>query len=142
MRTLFLLIGVLLLNSCKDESVKPSPFLSEDTMVDMLYDLSLLTAIEGVSAYYSDTIDKIEVRSILNKYEIDSLAYVQNNEYYMGLEGGVYLAMQNEVKRRLEEQKVLVDTLVSQKDKEEMGLNKNLKEKLTLLRDSISPSVP
>lgn len=114
MKYLVLIFSALFILSCKQEQEKPVPFIEKHVMQDIMYDFSLLSAIQGVSAYYTDSVEKINGESILNKYGIDSLVYVKNSEYYLSLEKGVYLKMLSDVKQRLEQQKVLVDTLVGQ----------------------------
>lgn len=130
MKYFLIIIGVLALLSCENKPEKPTPFIEEGTMKDIMYDFSLVSAIEGVSAYYTDTVSKINGYSVLNKYGIDSLTYVKNSEYYLNLDKGVYLNMQLEVKKRLEEQKALVDTLVKKE-------NDDLK-KVELVKDSLT----
>lgn len=117
--------------SCEEKLEKPTPFLDERTMKDLMYDFSLLSAIEGVSAYYTDTVAKINGTSVLNKYGIDSLTYAKNSEYYLNLDGGIYLAMQLEVKERLEAEKVVMDSLVKKENEE--------KEALKVAADSLAP---
>lgn len=117
--------------SCEEKLEKPTPFLDQKTMKDLMYDFSLLSAIEGVSAYYTDTVAKINGTSVLNKYGIDSLTYAKNSEYYLNLDGGIYLAMQLEVKEQLEAEKVVMDSLVKKENEE--------KEALKVAADSLAP---
>lgn len=124
--------------SCGKELKKPTPFIEQQLMKDIMYDFSLVSAIEGTSAYYTDTVPKINVVSVLNKYGIDSLTYVQNNEYYLNLEDGTYLKMQTEVKERLEEQKVLMDSLVK-KENDALQELKNTEDSLVSRVSKLQP---
>lgn len=117
--------------SCEEKLEKPTPFLDEQTMKEIMYDFSLVSAIEGVSAYYTDTVAKVNGTSVLNKYGIDSLAYAKNSEYYLNLDGGIYLAMQLEVKERLEAEKTVMDSLVNKENEE--------KAVLKAVADSLAP---
>lgn len=128
MKYFLIIISVLTLMSCGKKHEKPTPFIEEETMKDIMYDFSLVSAIEGVSAYYTDTVAKVNGNSVLNKYGIDSLTYIKNSEYYLNLEKGVYLNMQLEVKKRLETQKALIDTIVKKE-------NNDLK-KVEVVKDS------
>lgn len=125
--------------SCEEKHEKPTPFIEEGTMKDIMYDFSLVSAIEGVSAYYTDTVSKINGASVLSKYGIDSLTYVKNSEYYLNLDKGVYLDMQLEVKKRLEEQKAIIDTLVKRENDDKIKLGV-VKDSL-VLKDSLGVKI-
>ena len=120
MNKFFVLFTVFALIACGSDVTKPSPFIEEKQMEDILYDMALLYSIEGVSAYTrEDTLKKLDVNSIYKKYDIDSLTFVTNNRYYVELDGGVYHQMQNNILARLEASKVVVDSLFKLESGEE-----------------------
>lgn len=143
MRKLGLLVLIGLIFSCKQKIEKPQPFIEQTRMTDIMFDMALLYGIEGTSVYYTDTITKIDMQSILRKYEIDSMAFVDNTKYYIELEDGVFLKMQEEIIRRLESQKEVVDSLLNVKEGDlERGKKvKLLRQKLTEIREVSRDSV-
>lgn len=125
MNKFFVLFTVFALMACKGDLTKPSPFIEEKQMEDILYDMALLYSIESVSAYTrEDTLKKLDVNSIYKKYDIDSLTFVTNNRYYVELEEGIYYKIQNNILARLEANKVVADSLFKklEGDKEEVSL--------------------
>ncbi|MEK6510370.1 DUF4296 domain-containing protein [Myroides odoratimimus] len=149
MNKYLVILAVFILMSCKNDVVKPSPFIEQQKMEDILYDMALLYSIESVSAYSrEDTLKRLDVNSIFKKYDIDSLAFVSNNRYYVELGDGMYHSMQNNILSRLEAAKVVADSLLSKsqeepKDelkKEDLKLDDTLKldrEKIDSLQNQI-----
>lgn len=112
MNRFLVILTVLILMSCKNSTTKPTPFIEQKKMEDILYDMAVLYSIESVSAYSrEDTLKKINVSAIYKKYDIDSLTFVSNNRYYVELGDGVYNKMQNNILGRLEAAKVVADSL-------------------------------
>ncbi|MDM1360058.1 DUF4296 domain-containing protein [Myroides marinus] len=112
MNRFLVILTVLILMSCKNSTTKPTPFIEQKKMEDILYDMAVLYSIESVSAYSrEDTLKKINVSAIYKKYDIDSLTFVSNNRYYVELGDGIYNKMQNNILARLEAAKVVADSL-------------------------------
>ena len=107
---LFLL--TVLLAACKEKLPKPSVLIQQDKMEEVLYDLAILYGIHGSGIYYRDSIDQTTVNAIYRKYGIDSLTFIENNNYYINLPEGVYLKMQEAVLKRLEAENQKVDSLI------------------------------
>lgn len=106
MKKMVLLCCLLSLISCKKELEKPKKFIEKDKMTDVLYDMALLNAMENMGAFYADTAASIiTASSILKKYKIDSLTFVENNRYYIELEDESYFQIQEDIKKRLEVKK-------------------------------------
>ncbi|MDM1396337.1 DUF4296 domain-containing protein [Myroides odoratimimus] len=139
------ILAVFILMSCKSDVVKPSPFIEQQKMEDILYDMALLYSIESVSAYSrEDTLKRLNVNAVFKKYDIDSLTFVSNNRYYVELGGGVYHTIQNNILSRLEAAKVVADSLLSKSqeelNKEEIKLDDTVQsdqEKNDSLRNQI-----
>lgn len=126
MNKFLVILTALIFMSCKDSATKPTPFIEQQKMEDILYDMALLYSIESVGAYSrEDTLKKINVSALYKKYDIDSLTFVSNNRYYVELEDGVYNKMQNNILARLEAAKVVADSLYSKHEakKEEEEVN-------------------
>lgn len=105
---------VLVLFSCAENPVpKPDHLLSEDTMVDILYDTALLQASE---AYLPNklTDNKIRIKNyVYTKYNLDSTTYYQNQKYYAA-DFKKYKRMYKKVSDRLQQRKIELDTLIAQ----------------------------
>lgn len=73
---------MLMILGCKPKEVveKPDNLIHKDTMVSILYDLSLL---QSAANHNADTnYNKNIPQFIAHKYHIDSLRFVQSNRYY------------------------------------------------------------
>ncbi|AWG24956.1 hypothetical protein FK004_06790 [Flavobacterium kingsejongi] len=77
------IIAVLFLVSCSDTPVhKPKKLIKENVMVDILYDMALLQAMKSYNPNMLDVMNINSTNYIYKKYNIDSLQFAQNNEYY------------------------------------------------------------
>ncbi|ALM48862.1 hypothetical protein AMR72_08150 [Flavobacterium psychrophilum] len=108
MKKVILLLASVILFSCGDGAAeKPKRFLTEDEMVNISYDLSLIQAIKS---YQPQALDDNKVDSknyIYKKYKIDSLTFAQNNTWYAGnLEQ--YEKIQQRVTEKLNKQKEIL----------------------------------
>lgn len=110
-RICFVLAIFLLIASCNTSPVeKPEHLLSEDEMVDVLYDISILQATQNFKALILVKND-INVNSyIFEKYKIDSLVYQENHKYYAS-KPKLYQKITDEVLNRLKEKEVEIDSL-------------------------------
>lgn len=78
------ILGLLIsFTSCKNKAVeKPDNLLSEDKMIDIIYDIAILQAAENYKPInLSDAGVKVN-NYIYKKYNIDSTTYYQNHKYY------------------------------------------------------------
>ncbi|MBT8266241.1 MAG: DUF4296 domain-containing protein [Bacteroidia bacterium] len=86
MRLISIVCILLLVTSCKDNSIKPPEkpknLISKDKMVDILYDMSLLSAAKGVNKRALESKGINPEAFIYEKYEIDSLQFAESNNYY------------------------------------------------------------
>lgn len=129
MNKFLVILAALVLGSCSNESKKPTPFIEEQKMEDILFDMSLLYSIESVSAYSrEDSMPQLNMNSILKKYDIDSLTFVENNKYYIELKEGVYHNMQENINRKLEALKVKTDSLIAKEEEELEAKQREAKE--------------
>lgn len=107
----------LVLISCAENPVtEPDRLLSEDTMVDILYDTALLQASE---AYLPNklTENKIRIKNyIYTKYDLDSTTYYQNQRYYAA-DFKKYKRMYKKVSDRLQQRKTELDTLIAKENR-------------------------
>lgn len=143
MNKFLVVLAALVLGSCSNELKKPTPFIEEQKMEEILFDMSLLYSIESVSAYArEDSLPQIDMNSVLKKYDIDSLTFVENNKYYIELKDGVYHNMQENISKKLEKLKVVTDSLIAKeqddKDQELEIIKKKLEEKLQEKKEKLN----
>ncbi|WP_413511656.1 DUF4296 domain-containing protein [Myroides odoratus] len=104
----------LLLFSCQKQD-KPNPFIEANKMEDILYDVAVLSGVQSTNSFAIDTIKAIGLKDIFKKYQIDSLAFMENNRYYIAQKKSVYYNMQMRVMDRLKKEKEKIDSLVPEK---------------------------
>ena len=82
-KIIILLAIILVFISCKDEAVKePNRLIEKETMVNIMYDLSVLDGIKYQNPASLDSFKINPKKYIYNKYKIDSLQFAQSNIYY------------------------------------------------------------
>ena len=105
MRQLFFLFFALIVVSCSKNPVpKPDNFIDEETMVNILYDISLLQAIDGSMPNKLMEQDIKMDQYIFTKYKIDSTTYRQNQMYYAS-DARKYKKIYKKVLERLDKEK-------------------------------------
>lgn len=127
-----------ILSSCNKEIAKePDLLIEKDKMVNIMYDLSLLGSIKIQNP---SSLDSFKINSneyIYKKYKIDSVQFAQNNIYYAA-DYKEYKKMFEQVKSRLDKDKTLMESLISNKKKKALTLEKkNKKLKAKKVADSI-----
>lgn len=133
---LFLAIAIVFV-SCKEEVVpKPKQLISQDVMVDIMYDLTILEAIKNQNPASLDTF-KINSRAyIFKKYKIDSIQYAKSNIYYAS-DYNEYKSMFEQISKRLEVKTQTVDSLIKKQKKKKSV--KKVQQKSSI--DSDTPKV-
>lgn len=126
-KTLLLLTLLVGFISCKDEAVnRPDNLIAKDKMIDVMYDLSILEAMKYQNLASLDTYKVNPSQYIFKKYKIDSVQFAHSNIYYASNYTN-YKEMYDDVIKRIEAKKTVMDSLVKKED-----------EKLELLKaDSI-----
>lgn len=82
MKQLLFFIFLFLVSCSKNPVPKPNHLLDEEIMVDIIYDIAVLQAIQG-SAPQKLADNAIQMdQYIFEKYKIDSVTYRQNQSYY------------------------------------------------------------
>ena len=69
-------------SSCTYENIKPNDLIPEEKMVDILYDMSLISVSKGINKRILENNGIKPKKYILKKYNIDSLQFVVSNDYY------------------------------------------------------------
>lgn len=127
---------ILLLISCGSEGKKrvkkPSDLISKNTMVDIIYDMSIISAAKGVNRKLMEQEGLHPEKYIYDKYNIDSVQFAQSNEYY-AFDLDAYEQIYSKVKVKLENNKKLYSDLVQIEQKQKDSINKIQRQ----LRDSL-----
>tara|TARA_B100001057_G_C22788068_1_gene926431 strand:+ start:267 stop:716 length:450 start_codon:yes stop_codon:yes gene_type:complete len=126
------ILVLVILASCQhvDRPEKPENLIPKDQMVQILAEAYTGNAARSIS---NRTLreEGLQIDSLIyNKYRIDSLQFVESNDYYAS-EINDYIAIMEEVKAVLEARKVTVDTLLAQ----EKRLQKKTEDTVQTLKD-------
>ncbi|RAK24475.1 uncharacterized protein DUF4296 [Flavobacterium aquaticum] len=98
---LFLFVALFVASCSKNPVPKPDNLLDEETMVDIIYDISILQATDGsMPNKLIENNIKMD-QYIFDKYKIDSTTYRQNQLYYAG-DARKYKKLYKKVLERLE----------------------------------------
>ena len=109
------LILIFIFSSCnftnQKEKIESSYLISENEMVDILYDMSLISVSKGINKRILENNGMKPKSYILKKYNIDSLQFVKSNEFYANdLEK--YLNIYERVLEKLEfNREVIIDSI-------------------------------
>ena len=122
-KALSLLGLALLLMNCKTNAVeKPDDLLTENQMVDILYDLNVVNAMNSTNHQYLSDRGISASSYVYAKYKIDSLQFVNSDHYYASdLEE--YEKIYQQVSERLQQNKAEIDSLKSDISKKEKEVN-------------------
>ena len=109
---------ILIFYSCgslNEENAKPNNLIPEDKMIDILYDMSLISVSKGINKRILENNGMKPKKYILKKYNIDSLQFVVSNEYYSkDLE--IYLSIYEEVLNKLQlNREIIIDSIENYK---------------------------
>lgn len=130
-------IVLIVLVGCKKELVKePKNLIKKEKMVDIMYDLTLLEAMKGDNPMLIDSFKNNLNQYIYKKYKIDSVQFAQSNIYYAA-DYKEYEKMYNQVKARIDKNKLEVTALIRAKAKKDILEAKN-KKKLKLKKEADS----
>ena len=138
MKKIFFIIVILF--GCNKNIQKipmPDNLISEEKMVDVIYEMTLISVSKGVNRRILENNGVIPEKYIFEKYNIDSLQFVLSNEFYSN-DLNKYLDIYNRVKEKLQENKqIIMDSIENyKKDRAKRSLEiKNKKRSNTI--DSI-----
>ena len=81
-KILFILFIFCSCEFVNNENLVPDNLIAEEKMVDILYDMSLISVSKGINKRILENNGMKPKKYILKKYNIDSLQFVLSNEYY------------------------------------------------------------
>jgi hypothetical protein len=115
-KTLLLLTVLFGFISCKEDAVdKPDHLIAKDKMIDVMYDLSILDAIKYQNPTSLENYKINPSQYIYKKYKVDSAQFAQSNIYYASNYTD-YKDMYDELIKRIDEKKTVLDSLVIRED--------------------------
>ena len=99
-----------------EKNVAPDNLISEDKMIEILYDMSLISVSKGINKRIIENNGMKPKKYILKKHNIDSIQFVASNQYYSkDLE--TYLSIYEEVLNKLQSNReIVIDTIESKKE--------------------------
>ncbi|WP_347923864.1 DUF4296 domain-containing protein [Pontimicrobium sp. SW4] len=111
---IFAIVCILVCIGCNSNRIekpkKPKNLIKKEKMVNILYDMSILTASKGVNKKVLENNGIMPESFIFEKYDIDSIQFVLSNEYY-AYNLDTYEEIYNNVKARLTKEKEHLDSL-------------------------------
>ncbi|MCF8713586.1 DUF4296 domain-containing protein [Joostella atrarenae] len=114
-KSVFILCAFLWFSSCAESIVdKPDNLISEDEMVDIYYDISILNAAKSTATNKLEENDIDPEEYLFKKYDIDSAQLSQSSIYYTSYPSK-QLEMFKEVQERLEKFKDTLDSKLKKK---------------------------
>ena len=136
---LFVFLGLL---SCKEKLIEPpQDLIPEAKMTEILYDLALINGIRTTSP---TALEKYEIETmpyIYEKYGIDSLQFVQSDEYYASVPA-IYQKMYQSLNDRLENHIKEIDKAREQKNDSARARNQRIRDSISKKGTSTTPPVP
>lgn len=129
MKKLLPFFAILTFFGCKEDLVKkPKQLIERSQMVNIMYDLTVLEAIEYQNPAVLDSNQIRPKQFIYKKYKIDSLQLAQNNVYYAS-DYKNYKIMFDQVAKRIEKDKKKAKALIKAEEKKKKIRLEKLKKK-------------
>lgn len=140
MKRITLLLAVVLAVACGKKSVeKPKHLLSEDEMVNIIYDINMVQAMRSVQSQLMPDNDVVAKQYIYKKYKIDSLDLAQNNAWYaadMENYEKIHKKASDRVQKEMDVLKPSKDTVLPSKQLKQGSVKASLKAKRDSLRQA------
>jgi hypothetical protein len=115
MKTILLVVTTLFIMSCENLDVKkPANLISEDQMVEILYDVVLINSAKGVNKQVLQRSINNPHQYIYKKHNIDSLQFAESNAYYT-FKNEVYKSIYEKLELKLTTQKTVYEALQKEK---------------------------
>lgn len=126
-----ILLVLFLFFGCKNNKVikpeKPDNLLSEDKMVEVIYDMSIISAAKGINKKLLEKEGIDPEPYVYELHDIDSLQFAESSNYY-AYDLKTYERVYAKVKRKLQEDKIKFDTLVKAEKRRIDSINQSRRE--------------
>ena len=132
--------------ACNDSKIerpkKPSNLIKKDKMVQVLYDMAIITAAKGSHKRTIEDKGIVPEQLIFKKHEIDSMQFVLSNEYY-SYDIDTYEEIYEEVRRKLSNERIIQDSLAKQeRDKKRTSASDRKKKMDSISKPNSKPLRP
>ncbi|WP_340077308.1 DUF4296 domain-containing protein [Leptobacterium sp. I13] len=129
------LLCITVIISCKEEVVeKPEDLISEDKMVEIIYDLAIFNAAKGISiAKLEEGNVKLET-FIYERYHIDSTRFANSSIYYAS-EPEIHLGIYKKVEERLNKYNDVLKKAEEERRKLKDSTQKIVRDSIKLIKN-------
>ena len=133
MRIFCFVFSVFILISCnRDKCKAPDDLISEEQMVDVLYQLMIMNAAKGINKKILEQHIENPSQYIFDQFNIDSLQFVNSNTYYAS-NNEVYASIYKRLEQKLELDKKAIELLVeAEKEKNDSIKKSKIKQRDTV----------
>jgi len=108
LKVIIILIFVLGCNNSLTQKPIPIDLISQEKMVDIIYDMTLINVAKGVNKSILENNGIIPEQYLFNKHSIDSTLFARSNEYY-SYDLKTYQTIYDKVKIKLEKNKNIIN---------------------------------
>ena len=112
LKVIIILIFVLGCNNSLTQKPIPLDLISQEKMVDIIYDMTLINVAKGVNKSILENNGIIPEQYLFNKHSIDSTLFARSNEYYSN-DLKTYQMIYDNVKIKLEKNKNIIKSVFS-----------------------------
>jgi hypothetical protein len=136
-RLIYILICVFFsCNSAVEKPKKPENLISEEKMVDIMYDVFLLNSAKGVNKKLLELNGVFPEQYVFEKYKIDSSQFANSNNYY-AYDTKTYESILNRIKEKIDLKKKEFEALEKVEEAERIRKADSIKEVRAKERDSL-----
>jgi hypothetical protein len=136
-RLIYILICVFFsCNSAVEKPKKPENLISEEKMVDIMYDVFLLNSAKGVNKKLLELNGVFPEQYVFEKYKIDSTQFANSNNYY-AYDTKTYESILNRIKEKIDLKKKEFEALEKVEEAERIRKADSIKEVRAKERDSL-----
>ena len=119
--------------SCENLTMKkPSNLISEDQMVEILYDVVLINSAKGVNKQILEKNIKNPKAYVYKKHNIDSLQFAESNAYYT-FSSDAYKSIYEKLELKLTTQKTEYEAVLKEKKRIKDSIRKSKQTKIDTL---------
>ena len=142
----YIILSLVFMFACNDSKIerpkKPSNLIKKDKMVQVLYDMAIITAAKGSHKRTIENKGIVPEQLIFKKHEIDSMQFVLSNEYY-SYDIDTYEEIYEEVRRKLSNERIIQDSLAKQeRDKKRTSASDRKKKMDSISKPNSKPLRP
>jgi radical SAM superfamily enzyme with C-terminal helix-hairpin-helix motif len=132
---LILILAISCSNNVSNKTKKPDNLIPKDSMVEIIYDVSIINSAKGINKTILENKGIIPEDYIYKKHNIDSLQFALSNEYY-AYELKTYETIYDSVKAKLQRDRTYYQVIIDAEKKIRDSLNTKLRRERAI-KDSL-----